>query len=137
MTRELLAYAAAYRMEEVRHGDFYRRLKTWGIQSGLSLNAYPAFRDYLDYVLAADRLDAARLFHELNTLEDEAYRRLAQTDDERRLVAEDKRLDLTGKLVDFALTPQEWEAYGRLASKGDDDLSWLDSLLAESPITKH
>ncbi|MBK8575856.1 MAG: hypothetical protein IPN90_09320 [Elusimicrobia bacterium] len=108
---DLLAVTLAYRAGQVRPADFYARLNRLCKQTGILLEKFPAMDNYLQYVLLADKINPESLYHDIRWLEQETYRRLAQTPEERRLVAQSKTLALTEKLVEFSLTPGEWDEY--------------------------
>ncbi|MBK8872323.1 MAG: hypothetical protein IPN19_15145 [Elusimicrobia bacterium] len=108
-TQSLLAQSVAYRSGQLRYTDFYQELKALCQKADIRLSDYPAMDDYVKYVLLADGIDAERLMEELENLEKTAFSSLAKTAAEKSLIAEDRHIWLTGKLVDFALTPKEWE----------------------------
>lgn len=108
-TQSLLAQSAAYRSGQLRYADFYQEIKSLCQKADVRLSDYPAMNDYVKYVLMADGIDGECLMEELEDLEKTAYNTLAQTEEEKSLVDKDRRVWLTSKLVDFALTPKEWE----------------------------
>jgi hypothetical protein len=107
----LLNRGMAYRAGQVRYADFYQYLETLCAARNVTLSRFPALRDYIQYVLVADRVNAERLLTQTAEVERQAYAGLIKTGDERRLIDESRRLYLTGKLLDFSLTPQEWGDY--------------------------
>lgn len=111
----LVARSLGYRMGRVSFGDYYGELKDLLDQKGVALHKTPAFESYLRYALLADGINADALFEEIERLEAALCNQLATGDDEKRLLKQSERLDLTQKLVDFSLTPKEWEKY----SEGD------------------
>ena len=66
-------------------------------------------KSYIDYLSLSDEIDAENLFKEMRELEREAYENLTRKEEERRLVKKSRELYLTGKLVNFALTQDEWQ----------------------------
>jgi len=110
----LMSQTNAYRSGEIRHTDFYAFLKNLCQVAGVDLKNYRNMDDYIQYVLLSDGIKPEKLFKELNALEKVIYDRLAKTDEETALISESKRLHLTGKLLDFALTPEEWGDYKSL-----------------------
>jgi hypothetical protein len=109
--QELLERGSAYQRGEIGFGDFYLHLREACRREGIDLALFPAMNAYTDYALAADRINVENLFQEIIRLEKSAYDRLARTTVEKRLVSESRRLYLTGKLLDFTLTPEEWADY--------------------------
>jgi hypothetical protein len=107
-SQTLLAQSVAYRSGQLRYADFYQDLKTLCQKAGIRLSDYPAMDDYVKYVLLADGIDAEKLMEEMETLEKKTYATLAKSEEEKSLVNKDRHTWLTGKLVDFALTPNEW-----------------------------
>ncbi len=111
----LVARGLAYRAGEMTAAEFYAALSALCRQAGLDLAATPAFAAYVRYVLRAEGIDADALFDDLRAREKQVAEGLVATPAERRLWEESERLALEEKLVDFALTPEEWAA---LAAKG-------------------
>ncbi|MBL0350921.1 MAG: hypothetical protein IPP68_11200 [Elusimicrobia bacterium] len=110
-TDALLARCLAYRSGQWRYADFYAGLKDLCRRKGVDLTAYPAMDEYVKYLLLADGIDAEKLMEDLAAGEKAAYAALARTEAEKRLLANSRRAWLTGKLVDFSLTPVEWREY--------------------------
>ncbi len=110
-TQGLVAASVAYQLGNISHADFYTRLKTLCTESGILLSRFPAMTSYLQYVLLTDHIDAENLFRDLKKMESKVYASLTQTENEKQLIAESEKLSLTGKLLDFALTKDEWEEY--------------------------
>lgn len=110
-TAELMGRSADFQSGGMKHADFYLYLKDLCERSGVPLSRFPAMKMYVEYTILADGLDADKLFEEFRDRESEIYETLAKTADERACIAAGRRLFLTGKLVDFALTKEEWEEY--------------------------
>src|SRR5207244_1888967 len=87
-------------------------------KNGIHLTQFPAMNAYLQYVMLSESIDAEKLLGEVRTMEENGYASLAKTSEERRLVEKSRKLYLTGKLLDFALTREEWEEY-KSARRGD------------------
>ncbi|MBI3293027.1 MAG: hypothetical protein HYZ73_09545, partial [Elusimicrobia bacterium] len=114
----LLTQSLAFRLGQLGPAQFYRYLQELCTHQGISLTHSPAMAVYLRYVLLAERIDADQLFKDIDRLERTGYATLAKTPRERALVAESQWLLLVGKLLDFALTPAEWDAYKTLKPAG-------------------
>ena len=108
-TQNLLDHSAAYRTGELGHSDFYAFLKNLCAAKNVELFRYPAMNDYIRYVILADSLDVDAIVVDAAALEKKIYAALAVSERERLLVAEERRLHLTEKLLSFALTKTEWE----------------------------
>lgn len=113
-TNTLLAQSMAYRSGQLRYADFYAELKETCRKKGIPLSNFPAMDAYVRYVLLADGIDAEMLLDDLAGLEKDTYERLAKRAEEKNLVARSRQSWLTGKLVDFSLTPSEWKEYNTL-----------------------
>jgi hypothetical protein len=111
---KLLKESVAYRAGQIRHTDFYEDLRDLTERHGVPLAHYKALDSYIQYVLLADSIDAEKLFEETRDLEDRAIALLAKTPEEKALMAEGRYLNLVGKLLDFALTKDEWNEYKNL-----------------------
>jgi len=139
---DLVRESLTYRLGKVSHSNFYAYLRDLCKKNGVSLAQYPAMDSYIRYVLLSDSFKADQLFRDVTNMEQQGYARLAQTPQEKALVAESKRLYLTGKLVDFALTTQEWEEYrsekavilSGAKNLGVTDLSSFEAFYQEAEI---
>ncbi len=115
-TAAFINASIAFRLNTLSHVDFYRQLQSLCEKRGLSLSRYPHFNTYLAYIQLANAIDAEILFGETQKLENAAYQSLIKTPEERTWVAGSKRLYLTGKLLDFSLTKEEWKEYKEYSS---------------------
>jgi 4-alpha-glucanotransferase len=114
----LLHRSVAYRTGQTRYADFYRYLRDLCRNHGIAMERFKAMDSYIQYVLLSDGIDPEKLFFGIGRLEKSGYDRLAGSPEEKRLVAESKRLHLIGKLMDFALTPEEWKEYAATKESG-------------------
>jgi len=67
-TARLMARALDLRQGNTTPADFYRELESLAKSYGANLSSFPRFREYLDYLLAADALRPALLYEELDAL---------------------------------------------------------------------
>ncbi len=111
---DLLDLSQQYRTGDVTPVQFFERVANLCRKKGLPLSKYPSLIAYMEYVALADRLDVSAVLSETKKMEDSAYKSLARTEPERRLVESSRKLYLTGKLVDFSLTKEEWQEYQNL-----------------------
>jgi hypothetical protein len=109
--KTLLDVSVAYRMGRIRHTDFYRYLRDLCSKTGVDLVRYKSMDGYIRYVLLSDSIDAEGLFAEALALEKRAFEKIVSNDNERTLVAKDRRLYLTERLIDFGMTKEEWKEY--------------------------
>jgi len=117
-TKDLMNHTVAYRFGKMSHTDFYAYLKTICESNNIPLSQFPTMTSYIQYMLLTDRIDSEQLFQEITTLEKNLYGALATTPEEIELVREAKKLHLMGKLVDFALTSEEWAEYKKMTNVG-------------------
>ncbi|MFN0117728.1 MAG: SNF2-related protein [Elusimicrobiota bacterium] len=103
--------SVAYRMGNLSFGSYYQGLKNLCNEKGISLDKTPSFNNYIRYVLLSDGIKAEPLLKSVRSLEEEIVERLAKTNEEKELINLSRQLTLTEKLVDFSLTPNEWEEY--------------------------
>jgi len=107
----LLAQSLAYRMGRIGFGDYYQELKSLCESHGISLRKTPAFDEYVRYVLLSDGIKADQLFASVKALENRVLGKLAASENERSLASRSEHFSLTQKLVEFSLTPNEWDEY--------------------------
>ena len=67
---------------------FYAALKERSEKCLIPLIRYPAFDQYITYVLLSQEIQPDKIFNELKGLEENAYEQLAKSDDEKELVRE-------------------------------------------------
>ncbi|MCB4757388.1 MAG: hypothetical protein LHV69_10240 [Elusimicrobia bacterium] len=125
---DLVRASVAFRAGQISHADFYRRLDALCRGRGLDVSLYPSMKAYFTYVCLSESIDADRLMQDAAALERVAYGTLARTPEERELVRESRALYLTGKLLDFALTSEEWVEY-----KGQESLPPIGGRVGGGP----
>ncbi len=109
--QHLMGMSLAYRSGQISYAAFYRALQGLCAQSRVDLSAYPEMEKFIDYVLLSDKIKAAALSRETAQAEKQAYQQLIITKEESGLIQESKQVYLIQKLLDFALTPEEWKEY--------------------------
>ena len=67
--------------------------------------------DYIRYLLLSETLKIEDLFADMSTMKQTAFTALAKTALEKALAAKSEKLHLTRKLLNFSLTPEEWDDY--------------------------
>jgi hypothetical protein len=107
----LMAESLAYRAGQQRFADFYSGLKDLCRKKGIRLSDFPAMDSYIRYVLRVDRIEPETLLKEIALMEKYAFSKLARSMEEKVLVERSRLSWLAGRLVDFALTPTEWEEW--------------------------
>jgi hypothetical protein len=125
-----------FRAGRVGAAVYYRSLDTLARSKGVPLSAYPAFQEYVSYVVEAERIDVAALFEELDELEDRAFARLA-VGEAGVLVQWNRDLRLAERAVQHALTPREWARYqNRAPSLAQLEARARDLGLSSAPVAE-
>lgn len=119
---ELLAESLAYRLGKIGYAAYYQAVKRLINEHGISLAAAPAFDQYIRYVLLADGIDAEKLFKSVKRTEAAVISSLCRTKAESDLMDRSQFLSLERKLVNFALTPEEWKEYSRSMDHGPSSI---------------
>jgi len=109
----LLNDSVAFRSGRLRHDRFYEALRRLLTRKGVVLSA--DFARYVEYVVRAGRINGADLQRALRRVEKEVRARWGRTDFEKAWLEEDLRLARDQRLVDFALTPVDWEEHRTVA----------------------
>ncbi len=112
-TSNLISQSLAYKTGALRFGMYYEALRRWCAAKNIDLRRTPNFETYIRYVLLADGINANRLFSAIKKLETQTIERLCTSTSERQLGLASQHLMLTEKLLNFSLTPEEWEEYER------------------------
>jgi hypothetical protein len=107
----LLGRAVAYRAGQITNGDFYAYLRSLCDRRGLSLDQFPHFREYLDYVGVVEEINRKELLNELVLWETAMGTRLAKTDAQKKLFDLDRDAQLLTHLLKNEMTPDQWAAY--------------------------
>ena len=136
--QQLMDESISHRLGTLGFGMYYEHLKHLCQANGVQLSKYPAFDDYIRYALLSDGIRADKLFEAIETKEQSIFARLVRTDAEKRLARESERLLLAHKLIEFELTPREWEQYKRLKNDeweiGSPNLFCFERFYSEADI---
>jgi hypothetical protein len=108
---ELLSRAVAYRAGQTTNGDFFAFLRSLCQRKGYSLDRYPHFRDYLDYVGVIEGINRKELMTELAQWEIRVGDTLARNDTEKNLLALDRDAALLSSLLENEMSPEKWVTY--------------------------
>lgn len=112
---DLLAECAALRAGRTTQADFYAGLQASCARRGVPLFAFPELEKYIRYTALAGLVNASALNAEIQAMERDGYARLAKTSEEKTIAQRSKYLFLEGKMIRFALTPDEWAEYKALS----------------------
>jgi hypothetical protein len=106
-----VSQSLAFRSGQLGFGDYFSWLKEVCDQKGVALQKTPHFEKYIRYVLLADQIKSPLLFSELKDFEKHLTATLVKTPEEKKLVIENRALQLESKLIEFSLTSEEWAEY--------------------------
>ena len=132
----LVEQSLAYRTGRLSFGGYYQGLKNLCEQKGISLNQTPAFENYIRYVLLSDGIKATVLFDAIENRENQILSQLATTPEQKQLLDKTQHLYLTKKLIDFSLTPKQWEKYKTLR-ENDASLASFEEFYEQADIRSH
>ncbi|MFN0118812.1 MAG: hypothetical protein ACKVQC_11050, partial [Elusimicrobiota bacterium] len=76
--------------------------------------------DYVNYTKVNEKMDIEGLMKELYESEQEIYKKLSKTEEEKELIERGERIYFTEKLANFSLTPEDWRNYRELSKKGNE-----------------
>lgn len=125
----LVADALAFQAGKITFGDYYRDIQSLIQKKGILLDQTPAFQNYIHYVLLSDGVKVDVLMDAVSRMEKRVLSSLAKTPIEKELMSLSNQLYLISRLVNFSLTPDEWEDYkasksmNRTTLFADSDLS--------------
>lgn len=109
----LFSQAVAYRTGKQTNGDFFSYLKTLCAKTRTPLASYQSFADYIAYVGLVQSINRADLLSELAMWETGLAGRLANTPEERRLVAMDRDASLLRRLLENEMSPDDWAQFNK------------------------
>jgi hypothetical protein len=118
--QDLVDKSVAYRSGSMGYGEYYSHLLNVCEQTKVNLKKYGQLPTYINYVIAAEKIDKSHLITELDQLETNAQDALITTEGERRLVADSRLLDLLDKLIHHEMTPSDWTRYNSLRARVAD-----------------
>ncbi|MCG3206057.1 MAG: hypothetical protein KCHDKBKB_02783 [Elusimicrobia bacterium] len=111
----LVGLSLAYRMGRLGFAAYYKNIRALCAKKNLHLNKTPAFDNYIRYVLLSDGIKADQLFEAVEKIEQDILNQLIQTPEQRKIIETSEQISLAEKLLDFSLTPKEWERYQKYA----------------------
>ncbi len=107
----LVKESMAYRAGRITYGGYYAYVKDLCRQAKIDLGKFPGLTDYIAYVGLSEKINRNHLLSELEKLEESVATSLAGTDVERSLLVLSRDSVLLGKLMNNAMTPEEWTRY--------------------------
>ncbi len=114
----LVRRSLEYRAGQTASGEYYTFLKNLCEGHGIQLESFDPLNGYIDYVLLAEKIDRTTLLNELDGLETKVRQSLAVTTEQKHLVDLDRLILSLEKLVDHAMTLQEWVFWTEHREKG-------------------
>ncbi|MFN0117597.1 MAG: hypothetical protein ACKVQC_04795 [Elusimicrobiota bacterium] len=128
----LVNESLAFRLGNIRQGDFYESLKSLCQKHSVNFSSYKAMASYIQYVLMSDQINVEKMLGEVSALEENIYSQLLQTKEEKKLIQKSKQLYLMNKLVNFSLSSQEWDEYQKATIKSEAFLRSFESFYQEA-----
>lgn len=102
-----------HRSGDLSFGGFYGALENYARQSGLRLSRFPAFQQYVRYVLLTESIDKSLLFDSIEQAKEASVQRVGTTAQERELLRLHLDLQSVARLVRHEMTPPEWAVFSR------------------------
>ncbi len=110
----LVATSAAMKQGTAKPVEFYTLLEELAATSRIDLAAYPALSRYTRYLAASDAIVATDLADELDAASAQLRDALSVTSESQALTRIQQDVDLVEKLLDFQLSPAEYERQATL-----------------------
>ena len=120
----LLNMSMKFKANRISQNEFYQYLLMVADKHDVDIEKYTDFNTYTHYIASYHNLDASKLFEEINTLENRLAEALFTKEDQKRLFKISKDLIVLRGLVDFKLTPDEFDYYAKTKSEFDIN-NWL------------
>jgi len=127
----LLEMSMKFKGNHISQNEFYQYLITLTTKLDIDMGSYPNFNLYTRYIATYHELDASKLFEEINNLEDLLADVLFAEEEQKRLFQISKNLIILRGLVDFKLTPDEFDYYDGTKTAFEVE-NWLEFLRLNS-----
>ncbi len=126
-TDALVEKSVAYREKQISQKDYYEHLAFLADGNDVSLETYSNLDHYIRYVGLYDGIDHVALFKEGDQFEEKIRTGLLKTEEQKELASLDKRVKILLSLVEFKLSPDEYQFYtqNRISFITKNWLSWL------------
>jgi hypothetical protein len=109
--QDLVRRSLAYRAGQVSYSQYHQDLTATAERHGLRLASFPAFDQYIRYMLLSEKIDRHRLFDEVEALKHTVVEALAAAPAQKDLMAGFDDLRLVRRLAQNELSPEEWKTY--------------------------
>ncbi|MBI2119829.1 MAG: hypothetical protein HYT97_09450, partial [Elusimicrobia bacterium] len=123
----LVSASLSYRLGNISYGLFYHYLLELCKAYGIGLSQWPEMDKYVRYVLISDKIKSADLFREMGELEQKRVKSLISTPNEKAFIDLSQDVGVIEKMVEFKLSPEEWEQY----AKRKDEIKKIGVRIAE------
>jgi len=139
--KHLMSEGLAYQAGQISFAHYYRSIKKLIDAHGISLSGTPSFDKYIQYVLLADGIKAEDLILAVQRLETQVLNALCNSRLEKDLMAQSRAFYLLEKLLNFALSPDEWQEYKHIprrllpiSAKSRSELTVFENFYKEADI---
>lgn len=124
---ELVAKGQGMKAGTVKAAEFYAALQELASASRVDLETYPNLSDYIRYVTHSAEIKPTVLSDELDAFAAKLRTALLSTPESRQLTAIVEEVDLIEKLLDFRLSPEEYQRL-RTLDLGNLWMTWTNFL---------
>lgn len=131
----LLDMSIKFKANRISQNKFYQYILTLTKKFDVNTLRYPNFRLYTKYIATYHKLDASKLFEEINAIENDLAKSIFVKEDQNKLFQISKNLIILKALVDFKLTPDEFDYYDKTKTSFDMK-GWLEFLRLNSEYFK-
>ncbi|MFH1753106.1 MAG: hypothetical protein ABH875_02890, partial [Candidatus Omnitrophota bacterium] len=107
----LLEKSIAFKSGTITAARFYSILRELGATAGLDQSLYTNLNIYSLYITLHATLDNDALFSQIEEAEGLLKKSIPSNEQQRELIDVTERLELVGKFIDLALTPDEYKEY--------------------------
>jgi hypothetical protein len=135
---ELLAKSVDFKAGKISQGQYHAYLKDLMDKAKLKMTGYPNLERYVKYVTMYEKIDSTALFKEMKALQSALEQSLASNEEQRRLLAIEKNLELLIEFISLKLTPDDFDYFRQ--NEGEFNVaSWtrfLNDKLARYKLTQ-
>lgn len=108
----LVIKAVEFKKGEINQTDFYSYIFRKAKSTGTNVNgSYPNLTKYKEYIETYERIDKAKLFTEIDNIENDIATLLCKNDSEKKLYGFSRNLEILKDLFSIRLTPATYKLY--------------------------
>jgi len=108
---ELLNKSVDFKAAKITQAQYHSYLKDIMAKSKIGMKEYPNLNKYVQYVSLYEKIDSAALFKEMKALQSAIEQALAANEEQKRLLAIAKNLELMTEFIDLELTPDDFDYF--------------------------